>query len=112
MSSHRPFENNEISEQAGCSPSCPILMVVLPPSWHQAAIYENINVYGISSTADDKYPAYTRSPESRLCLQGPPLGGEVGVWEGEVMLGASRHLPWTPYLFYNKIFVLDTYATL
>jgi hypothetical protein len=90
-------------------------MVVLPPSWHQAAIYENINVYGISFTADVKYPAYIQSPEPRLCLQGPPLESEVGVWEGEVMLALKERYvtsPWTPYLFYNKIFVLDTYAPL
>jgi hypothetical protein len=27
-------------------------MVGLPPSWHQAVTYENMNGYGISFTAD------------------------------------------------------------
>jgi hypothetical protein len=46
----------------------PYLMVGPPPSWHQAVIYENMNAYVISSTADVKVIPPILDHQSFFCV--------------------------------------------
>jgi hypothetical protein len=82
------------------------MLACLPYPDGGAATYENMNVYGISSTAGVKVIPPILGHQSLVCVkQGPPLEGEVGIWEGEVMLALKeRHVTslWTPYQYMSR----------